>query len=298
MESRFDTLAKLLANGMSEVSRREALRRLGGTAAGAVLATLGLGCRDDVVGPSRPTGLARPLLQQGNSDFAHFCNTVFPPGPERGRCKSLAAHGEGLAVACDGDVTRVCATTTGLICCNLAAGETCCPTATQCCPPGRVCSPTGCVCPPGTLTCGTSCCPAGETCCAGACCGVGRICFNDVCRAACPGGQTPCGSTNCCAAPRICNPASGTCVCPPNTGACGADCCDLQQDREACIDGQCVELFRFCGVEPCPSFPVRHACCSTVIGIDRCCPPLAFCGGPTGCCLLEDPIFGVCLTPV
>jgi hypothetical protein len=316
MESRFDTLAKLLASGMS---RREALRQLSGTATGVVLAALGIGCRDDVVGPLRPTGSnAGPLFQQGdgdggNSAFAHFCNEVFPPGPERGHCKALAAQGEGIAVACGADVSRVCATATqGLICCDTAAGQTCCAGANRCCPSGQtccgtVCCPAGrlcdpltqqCRCPTGTRECGTACCPTSLACCAGVCCGIGQICFNNVCRAACPGGQTPCGTANCCMPPRICNPATGTCVCPPNTQTCGPDCCNVP--NEACIDGRCVELFRICGVEPCPSFPVRHACCPTVTGINRCCPPLAFCSStsPTGCCLTEDPIFGFCIAPV
>src|SRR5215207_2007558 len=57
MESRFDAAAKAFAGGGS---RREALRRLGGAAAGAALAALGLGCATE---PSAPEpGGERPLL--------------------------------------------------------------------------------------------------------------------------------------------------------------------------------------------------------------------------------------------
>src|SRR5262249_46792872 len=32
----------------------------------------------------------------GNSACAHFCDAIFPPGPERGKCKSDGAHGVGI----------------------------------------------------------------------------------------------------------------------------------------------------------------------------------------------------------
>src|ERR1700687_2561248 len=43
----------------------------------------------------------------GNADCAHFCNTL-PPGPQRGQCKSDAAHGQGLCPECGGNVSRLC----------------------------------------------------------------------------------------------------------------------------------------------------------------------------------------------
>jgi hypothetical protein len=167
MESRFDTLAKLLASGMS---RREALRQLSGTAAGVVLAALGIGCRDDdVVGPVRPTGMEGPLLQRGGgggqSACAQFCKNL-PPGRARGECVSAAAHGAGLCVECGGDFNRVCTGVPSgrMFCCDPGR---CCPTADSCCPPGEVCGPTGCeaqvACHRGAIECppsqGGACCP-------------------------------------------------------------------------------------------------------------------------------------------
>src|SRR5947209_18490866 len=32
----------------------------------------------------------------GNSDCAHFCDAIYPPGPARGKCKSEGAHHQGL----------------------------------------------------------------------------------------------------------------------------------------------------------------------------------------------------------
>src|SRR5688572_16541262 len=61
MENRLDLLAKVLAGGMS---RRDALRKLGGTAAATVLASFGIGCADDVVGPSVPA-VSGPRLDIG-----------------------------------------------------------------------------------------------------------------------------------------------------------------------------------------------------------------------------------------
>ena len=86
-QEQFDELAKWLASG---VSRRDALRRVGGILAGAALASL----------LPRRTQAATP--DRGNDECAHFCNMVYPPGRERGRCKSEAAKGEGPCYACGG----------------------------------------------------------------------------------------------------------------------------------------------------------------------------------------------------
>jgi hypothetical protein len=73
-----DDLAKGLANG--DVSRRKALRLIGGALLGGVWASI--------------PGVA--LAQQGeNSACAQFCIQAFPPGPERGQCIRQGAQGEG-----------------------------------------------------------------------------------------------------------------------------------------------------------------------------------------------------------
>lgn len=104
----FDELAKDLARG---VSRREALRRLGGGMAGAMLASLGVG---------RAWG-------QGNSDCAHFCDSVYPPGRQRGECKSDAAHGQGICQQCGPAAPPghgpLCGTFGNPVCCD--SGQLC-----------------------------------------------------------------------------------------------------------------------------------------------------------------------------
>jgi hypothetical protein len=62
----------------------------------------------------------------GNSACAHFCNTVFPPGAERGRCKSEAAQNRpgNLCDACEADAGRVCSAPDGTRSC-CAPDETC-----------------------------------------------------------------------------------------------------------------------------------------------------------------------------
>src|SRR5438067_8055597 len=61
MENRIDILAKWFAGGMT---RREALRRFGGLAAGATLASLGVACANEPTAP-RVTGLSRDLVPPG-----------------------------------------------------------------------------------------------------------------------------------------------------------------------------------------------------------------------------------------
>jgi hypothetical protein len=79
----FDDLAKGLASGT--LSRGKALRLLGGALVGATLASL--------------PGVAWASTG-GNSACAHYCNEVFPPGRERGRCKSQGTKGRGPCYSC------------------------------------------------------------------------------------------------------------------------------------------------------------------------------------------------------
>ena len=71
--NRFDDLTRRLA---TSTSRRQALKLFGG----GLLAAL-------VPGSALAKG-------GGNSTCAHFCNSVYPPGPERTKCISDAAKGE------------------------------------------------------------------------------------------------------------------------------------------------------------------------------------------------------------
>ena len=76
----FDDMTKAIATA---TTRRQALRRIAGILGGTALA-----------------GLFPGLALADNSDCAHFCNSVFDPGPDRGQCKSDAAHGTGLCYTC------------------------------------------------------------------------------------------------------------------------------------------------------------------------------------------------------
>ena len=181
MQSRFDALAKLLAGGMS---RREVLRRLGGTAAGAVLASLGLGCKDDVVGQDDVVGPSRPLFATG-------------------RCRVGGRKCRENSECCSG----FCDPATGVCACYGTSVE--CPATGQCisCGGTQVLNPDTCqcVCAPGTTTCtvggSTTCCPEGTQCCSsgfypfcadtnsdrsncgrcGGTCTSTEVCFNGLC---------------------------------------------------------------------------------------------------------------------
>src|SRR5688500_16655398 len=117
----FDELARDLARG---VSRREALWRVAGGLAGAVLASLGLGKTWGQVGNSG----------RGSDECASFCETVFRPGSARGQCINDAAHGKGLCFEC-GPASAGEKVLCGTICCEtVCCAEVCCPVLTpDCC---------------------------------------------------------------------------------------------------------------------------------------------------------------------
>jgi hypothetical protein len=83
VETSFDEVAKGLASGT--ISRRHALRWMGGALVGGVLASI----------PG--VALAQP---GGNSACAHFCTQSFPPGSQRGQCTSQGAQGTGPCYSC------------------------------------------------------------------------------------------------------------------------------------------------------------------------------------------------------
>ena len=114
---------------------------------------------------------AQGQANQGNATCAHFCNAAVPPGPERGRCKSEAAHGGGLCYACgpQGDSSRVLC---GAICCQ--PGENCVDglcqvacSATNPCPPCQTCSGGRCL---ADATQNRTSCGGSSICCNGTCC--------------------------------------------------------------------------------------------------------------------------------
>lgn len=128
----FDEITKILA---TSPSRRQALRRIagllfGGTMGGGILTTLSPGVA---------------LASGGNSDCAHFCNAIFPPGPDRGQCKSDAAHGIGLCYTCGpkspGGSQPICCSTDSNGQCTSYSSATCCVSG-QTCQSGICVSPT------------------------------------------------------------------------------------------------------------------------------------------------------------
>ena len=121
-ESIFDDVTKALATA---TSRRQALRRIGGILGGTALA-----------------GLFPGLALADNSACAHFCNSVFGPGPDRGKCKSDAAHGTGLCYTCG----PASPGGTQPICCPQNPDGTCTSySSATCCGSGQTCTNGTCV---------------------------------------------------------------------------------------------------------------------------------------------------------
>jgi hypothetical protein len=261
----FDQLAREVAEGLS---RREAMRRLGFGLAGMLLASFG----------------RQPVWGQGNSDCAQFCDAVFPPGSDRGLCKSDAAQGAGICFQCGPGAPAGHADF-----CNVpGVGPTCCPpTAPSCCN-GRCVSL-------GTNVnncgqCGLAC-PSGQACCNGACintqtdvnhcggcgqsCPAGQSCVGGTC--GCPAGQTLCGSA--CVDTRTSPSHCGGCgiACPSGlsciNGRCGR-ACTITSDcpaGETCCSGRCVNLQNNPGQDFCDNCSNENGKPITVCGVVPCC---------------------------
>jgi hypothetical protein len=241
--SRFDALTRLLALSQSR-------RRLAALVGGSLAATL---VREVDADKKRRAHKARAQKRKkarvqseknqanGNDACAHFCDAVFPAGPERGACKSAAAHGAGLCPAClpDLDAALICGTPDPResTCCDPVT-EDCCASTGKCqpkCTGGQVFDPIGCKC---------NCLPGRELC-------------QGQCVALCPPGTSR--GPNC------------TCTCAPGTEICGAQCVPV------CPFG--FTRGPNCGCVPCrppgpagppcniPSIP----CCGPPVGSGTCC---------------------------
>ncbi len=84
-EHSLDELAQGFASGT--ISWRRALRSVVGAFVGSMLASI-------------PRVARAQDRERGNRACAHFCAKIFPPGPQRGKCVSDAAHGRGPCFSC------------------------------------------------------------------------------------------------------------------------------------------------------------------------------------------------------
>ena len=204
--TRFDELTKVLA---ATTSRRQALRRIGGLLAGATLASLLPG---------------RALAD--NSACAHWCNEHFPPGSDRGQCKSDAAHGTGLCHSACGPG---------------GSGGTLCGgpsySATTCCAPPNTCGGgtpgvCGCVAHLQPCTSAAQCCSTDHTACAPNNVVIGQnVCCSTLGGACTTGGP----SGDCCAVNVPEGQDYAYCSSHGTCGGPGAVC----RFNEACVSGQC-----------------------------------------------------------
>jgi hypothetical protein len=157
-----DDHARESGTGLTEprFTRRTALRIGAVSLGGAVLAGL-------LPGRTRAGG--------GNSDCAHFCDAIYPPGPGRGQCKSAAAHGTGVCGSCVDSGGFTCGGPVAS-CPGAGAGSGCfCFTSsegTPGCGANDFCS--------NLVSCpnGQSDCPANTFCTVNTCCG-GPVCVQD-----------------------------------------------------------------------------------------------------------------------
>jgi hypothetical protein len=243
-ERRFDNLTRRLA---ASTSRRSVLKALVVSAAASALGALG--------------GSA---AAQGKTDAAHFCASVFPPGPNRGKCVSDAAHGGGLYAQCGGNPANVCSGPNGPFCPDFSSEPSNCGGCGMTCASDESCSNGSCVsvCQPSTSECNGQCvdlsqdpnncgtcgnvCTGGQICSAGVCgCPVGQVQCNggcmfpicgqpnqvfnvDTCKCECAPGRQPLKSNGFCAIP---------CASDADCGNVPGACATTPEGDQVCADG-------------------------------------------------------------
>jgi len=172
-----DEVAKSLATGT--VSRRQAVRWMGGALLGSVLAIV-----------PGVEAFAAPKPAKGR------CPTGFVNC--RGTCvktQSNSSHCGGCFIQCSQNETCC-----GGQCSDLCSDSSNCGFCGNTCPEGRVCQGCGCVCQSGTVECG------GE--CVSDSCPEGQIINPSTCQCECP------SNTNCPFGQTL-NPITCQCECPP-----------------------------------------------------------------------------------
>jgi Stigma-specific protein, Stig1 len=216
----FDEFAKDLARG---ISRREALRRLGGSLAGALLASIGLG------GLSLRPAEADDCLTQCDQGY-NQCTAGCDASAEAG-LRNIAAQLRACIAGCPAAgreaCTRRCLATSAQQAASLQAARTAC--LSGCDSQRSACRDACSGCPAGQTRCGTTCVDTSQD---------DNNC--GVCGMVCSGG-TSCVSSECrCPTPQsLC---SGICVDtatdPSNCGICEKVCAD----GESCCQGMCVDV--------------------------------------------------------
>lgn len=170
----FEDLSRALATG---VSRRQAVKLMGGAVAGSVLAVMHLG-----------------RAEAAPSTCAVFCGkTAFNSGPAHAQCLQACKQ-------CGGDVQSLCQGPTGVTCCQ--NGTVCGPVTRTCVPPCTCdsftpCGAQGCLCVTTTENASACIVPTCTeiTCTSSADCGAGYVCFQS--------------TSSCCGAGNFCVP---TCI--------------------------------------------------------------------------------------
>jgi hypothetical protein len=235
-ERSFDELARGLAEG--KLSRRKALRMLGGVLLGGALASV-----PGMAWAAKPGPCPKKCGKHCCPDATFVCSG--------GKC-ACPAGTTNLGTTCcpNADVCGTsCGCSTGEACCS----GTCTPlgTVTNCgscgnaCSGGKTCQAGACACPQGQTDCGGVCRDlATDVLNCGLCgsaCAQGASCVGSQC--ACPSGQELCTSTNACVqgcsatSGEVFNPTTCQCECPTGTTLCNGNCVDLQSDPQNC--GQC-----------------------------------------------------------
>jgi hypothetical protein len=207
-QDRFDDLTRALARG---TSRRQALKLLGGSLAGGLLAFLG-------VGEAAADNLCKPIGKKCNKT-SQCCGVANATVTCNGTCQ-VGACKAGFG-NCDDNPANGCETPLNTNTNCGACGNAC--TEDQTCQDGKCVS----VCPPSPACSDTCHCDPGQTCVNGTCCS-GQVCGSTCCDFF----ETCCGST-CCGFGQTC--VNGTCCF--SSQVCGSTCCGFGQ---TCVDGTCV----------------------------------------------------------
>ena len=210
-----DEVAKSLATGT--VSRRQAVRWMGGALLGSVLAIV-----------PGVEAFAAPKPAKGR------CPTGFVNC--RGTCvktQSNSSHCGGCFIQCSQNETCC-----GGQCSDLCSDSSNCGFCGNACTGGRVCQGCGCSCPSRTVECGDACvseaCPEGLVLNPSTC----------QCESDCPSGTIECGRRcvpNLCPQGQAFNPSACQCEsCPPGTSICHGEpvglnaCCPLEGHIACC----------------------------------------------------------------